>query len=155
MPKCLLRHDVVRVFVSFLVLVFVRAIFFMVPLNMTYLHCLQHSLFEHLFNLYYTNQSRHKTNHTVQDTTNKYRRWCFFHYVRTNFLCFSDFYLLFIIYKMISPRKLPPWYSQWLSLGFKPVISYSKPHQNIWEEVLLKCKQLVISFRPVILCLFW
>ena len=25
----------------------------MVPLNMTYLHCLQHSLFEHLFNLYY------------------------------------------------------------------------------------------------------
>jgi len=27
----------------------------MVPLNMTYLHCLQHSLFEHLFNLYYAN----------------------------------------------------------------------------------------------------
>ena len=26
----------------------------MVPLNMTYLYCLQHSLFEHLFNLYYT-----------------------------------------------------------------------------------------------------
>ena len=26
--------------------------FVMVPLNMTYLHCLQHSLFEHLFNLY-------------------------------------------------------------------------------------------------------
>ena len=25
--------------------------FVMVPLNMTYLHCLQHSLFEHLFNL--------------------------------------------------------------------------------------------------------
>jgi len=24
----------------------------MVPLNMTYLHCLQHSMFEHLFNLY-------------------------------------------------------------------------------------------------------
>jgi len=24
----------------------------MVPLNMTYLHCLQHSLFKHLFNLY-------------------------------------------------------------------------------------------------------
>ena len=24
----------------------------MVPLNMTYPHCLQHSLFEHLFNLY-------------------------------------------------------------------------------------------------------
>jgi len=28
--------------------------FVMVPLNLTYLHCLQHSLFEHLFNLYYT-----------------------------------------------------------------------------------------------------
>ena len=26
----------------------------MVPLNLTYLHCLQHSLFEHLFNLYFT-----------------------------------------------------------------------------------------------------
>jgi len=26
--------------------------FVMVPLNMTYLHCLQHSFFEHLFNLY-------------------------------------------------------------------------------------------------------
>jgi len=28
--------------------------FFMVPLNMTYLHCLQHSLFEHLLHLYYS-----------------------------------------------------------------------------------------------------
>ena len=27
----------------------------MVPLNLTYLHYLQHSLFEHLFNLYYIN----------------------------------------------------------------------------------------------------
>jgi len=27
--------------------------FVMVPLNLTYLHCLQHSVFEHLFNLYY------------------------------------------------------------------------------------------------------
>jgi len=53
--KCLLRHDVVRVFVSSLVLVFCTGHFVMVPLNMTYLHvhCLQHSLFEHLFNLYY------------------------------------------------------------------------------------------------------
>jgi len=41
----MLRYDVLRVFVSFCVLVFVRA------LNLTYLHCLQHSLFEHLFNL--------------------------------------------------------------------------------------------------------
>jgi len=32
--------------------VFVPAIFVMVPLNMTYLHYLQHSFFEHLFNLY-------------------------------------------------------------------------------------------------------
>ena len=28
----------------------------MVPLNLTYLHCLRHSLFELLFNLYYTGQ---------------------------------------------------------------------------------------------------
>ena len=27
--------------------------FVIVPLNMTYLHCLQHSLFEHPFNFYY------------------------------------------------------------------------------------------------------
>jgi len=32
--------------------------FVMVPLNLTYLHCLQHSLFEHLFNLYCT---RHRS----------------------------------------------------------------------------------------------
>jgi len=31
----------------------VQSLFVMVPLNMTYLHCLQHSLFEHLFNLYF------------------------------------------------------------------------------------------------------
>jgi len=30
----------------------------MVPLNMTCLHCLQHSLFEHLFNLYHLKQAR-------------------------------------------------------------------------------------------------
>jgi len=47
--KCLLRHGVLRVFVSICVLVLVRA-FVMVPLNMTYLHCLQHSFFEHLLN---------------------------------------------------------------------------------------------------------
>ena len=31
---------------------------------------------------------------------------------------------------MISPRyiNLPPWYGQCLSLGYKPVLSYSKPH---------------------------
>jgi len=28
--------------------------FVMVPFNLTYLHCLQHSLFEHIFNLYVT-----------------------------------------------------------------------------------------------------
>ena len=49
--KCLLRHDV-RVFVVPCVS-FCTGHFVMVPLNMTYLHCLQHSLFEHLFNLYY------------------------------------------------------------------------------------------------------
>ena len=42
-----MRHGVLRVFVSFCVLVCVRAIFVIVPLNLTYLHCLQHS-----FNLY-------------------------------------------------------------------------------------------------------
>jgi len=47
--KCLLRHDVVRVFVSTVPCVsFCPGHFVMVPLNMTYLH----SLFEHLLNLY-------------------------------------------------------------------------------------------------------
>jgi len=48
--KCLLRHDVVRVVPC---ASFCTGHFVMVPLNMTYLHCLQHSLFEHLFNLYF------------------------------------------------------------------------------------------------------
>ena len=33
--------------------------FVMVHLNMTYLHCLQHSLFEHLFNLYSNSNTRY------------------------------------------------------------------------------------------------
>jgi len=32
--------------------------FVIVPLNLTYLHCLLHSLFEHLFNLYNINRER-------------------------------------------------------------------------------------------------
>jgi len=51
--KRLLRNGVLRVFVSFCVLVFVRGIFVMVPLNLTYLHCIQHFFFENLFNLNY------------------------------------------------------------------------------------------------------
>jgi len=62
LSKCLLRHDAVRVFVSFLVLVFCTGHFVMVPFNMTYLHCLQHSLFEHLFNIYYINQNEVQKN---------------------------------------------------------------------------------------------
>jgi len=50
--KFQLPHGVVRVFVSFCVLVFCTGHFVMVPLNLTYLHCLQHFSFEHLFNLY-------------------------------------------------------------------------------------------------------
>ena len=51
LSKCLLRHDNV----SFCVVPcvsFCTGHFVMVPLNITNLHCLQHSLFEHLFNLY-------------------------------------------------------------------------------------------------------
>jgi len=44
----MLRHDVVRVFVSNCVLVFVRVILSWCP---KHLHCLQHSLYEHLFHL--------------------------------------------------------------------------------------------------------
>jgi len=33
--------------------IFVVCHFVMVPFNLTYLHCLQHFMFEHLFNLYY------------------------------------------------------------------------------------------------------
>jgi len=49
--ECLLRLGVPRVFVLFCVLVCVWVIFAMVPLNLTCLQCLQHSFFEHLFNL--------------------------------------------------------------------------------------------------------
>ena len=50
--KFLLRHDVVRVFVSVSVLVFCTDYFVIVPLNVKFLHSLQHSLYEHQFNLY-------------------------------------------------------------------------------------------------------
>jgi len=48
-----LGHDVVMCFGVFLCVSFCTGHFGMVPLNLTYLHCLQHSLFEHLFNLYH------------------------------------------------------------------------------------------------------
>jgi len=35
--------------------------FVMVPLNLTYLHCLQHSLFQRIFNLYFKIQQLEKT----------------------------------------------------------------------------------------------
>jgi len=47
----MMRHDVVGVFVSFCVS-FCTGHFVMVPLNLTYLHCLQHSFYEHFFILY-------------------------------------------------------------------------------------------------------
>jgi len=40
-------------FVLFCVFVFCTGRFVMVPLNLTCLHCLQHSFFEHHFNLYF------------------------------------------------------------------------------------------------------
>jgi len=45
--------------------------FVMVPLNLTYLHCLQHSFFEHLFNLYYgfRNGLVHNVPHTNNTAT--------------------------------------------------------------------------------------
>ena len=51
--KCLLRHDVLRVFCVGLCVGFCTGHIVMVLLNLTYLHCLQHSFFEHFFNLYY------------------------------------------------------------------------------------------------------
>ena len=50
--KCLLRNGVVRVFCVVLCVSFCTGHFVMVPLNLTYIHCLQHSFFEYLFNLY-------------------------------------------------------------------------------------------------------
>jgi len=51
--KCLLRLGVLRVFVLFCVFVFYMGHCVMVPLNLTYLHCLRQFSFEHFFNLYY------------------------------------------------------------------------------------------------------
>ena len=39
LSKCMLRHGVLRVFVSFSMLGFCTGHFVMVPLNLTYLHC--------------------------------------------------------------------------------------------------------------------
>jgi len=43
----------VYVFCIVLCVSFCTGHFVMVPLNLIYLHCLQYSLFEHLFNLYF------------------------------------------------------------------------------------------------------
>jgi len=56
--------------------------FVMVPLNMTYLHCLQHSLFEHLFNLYCQNPFKN----------------CIFIYKRT----INYVYILFVLRPIIG-----------------------------------------------------
>ena len=54
--------------------------FVLVPLNMTYLHCLQHSLFEHLFNLYlFIYVSTHYVQTVKWLDYNRYcrlTRWC-------------------------------------------------------------------------------
>jgi len=50
--ECLLPLGVLLVFCAVLCVCFCTSHFEMVPLNMTYLHCLQHSSCEHLFNLY-------------------------------------------------------------------------------------------------------
>jgi len=52
--SCLLRLDVCVFFVPFLCVCLCTGHFVMVPLNMTCLHCVQHSFCEHLLNLYYT-----------------------------------------------------------------------------------------------------
>ena len=44
------------VFCAVLCVSFCTGHFVMVPLNLTYLHCLQHSLFEHLFISYYDHE---------------------------------------------------------------------------------------------------
>jgi len=72
----LLRDDVVRVFVSFCVS-FCTGHFVMVPLNLTNLHCLQHYLSEHLFNLYLISQMMsvkitiHSINYSKEHSSSK------------------------------------------------------------------------------------
>jgi len=54
LSECLLVIGVLRVFVFCVVRVgFCTGHFVMVPFTFTYLHCLQHSPFEHLFHFYY------------------------------------------------------------------------------------------------------
>jgi len=48
----MLRLGVLCVFVLICMYFLCTGYFVMVPLKLTYLHCLQHSSFEHLFNLY-------------------------------------------------------------------------------------------------------
>jgi len=47
----------------------------MVPLNMTYLHCLQHSLFEHLFNLYCSGTSITTVKQTLETDSINLIKW--------------------------------------------------------------------------------
>ena len=45
-----------------------RRYFAILPLNLTYLHCMQHSFFEHLFNLYYNLFQFSKSDKTAKVT---------------------------------------------------------------------------------------
>jgi len=51
--KCIMYQNIFGFFCVVLCVSFCTGQFVMVPLNLTYLHCLQRSLFEHLFNLYW------------------------------------------------------------------------------------------------------
>jgi len=48
--------------------------FVMVPSNMTYLHCLRHSLFEHLFNLYYISPAHFLSASSIFVTATRLKR---------------------------------------------------------------------------------
>ena len=50
--KCMLRLGVLRDVCVVMCVGFCKGHFLKVPLNLTHLHCLQHSLIEHLLNLY-------------------------------------------------------------------------------------------------------
>jgi len=105
--------------------------FVMVPLNMTYLHCLQHSLFEHLCNLYSDKNSwMKKFTHT--STNGRRTKDC--SNSSLSMLCSGELKVNYYHKIICKNYWLLPFFFNWS--GNKTVISYVILEQsNSWPEV--------------------
>ena len=90
----------VSLFFSISCVSFCTGHFVMVPLIMTYLHCLQQSLFEHLFNLYLIKQEICRSKHYA------FIRWNFRNVTKNMFQVAKNDFFLSMSYKIYLQKLL-------------------------------------------------